>query len=523
MTTVQYKRPAGPGKFIEALPPDEKQILAELKRFIEWFEGSAEFRDHCRASSISSFWIDKLNSLGVRNDVIFPMSELKGSQEIHFIEKRILDPEDDLGEIYDNIDELETNPILRLYFKFTLLKHRSSTMHFDWSLNRFDGDSTYFKWRKRRIRAVRSELGWYGHGIDHPTFSIELGIGCTVGCTFCAFDAQTHQTNFDYSVAENRELFKSVAHALKRIIGDGSGGGMLYYATEPNDNPNYIDFLQDWYDITEYKLCTSTARYDLKWIEDLTKFYSTPEPTPWPRISVLSPHCMEKIHNHFKPIDFIYPWILAQSIEMEDERMKVPGGREKYGMKRLETLKDARNSLTAESVDYSIIPQGSIACVTGFKINMVNKTITATSPCYTSYKWSHGYRDYGTVSFSTPESVYPAFIKLIESVMTEEFDPSSIFAWRDDLDFRVLDDGFVLVSPYLFHTFRGTAYYTALGNILSSCNGCSFGEIRDLILKQVEKSDYYTTTVFLQRFYNSGFTDEVVSASIQQSILQAVS
>ena len=53
-------------------------------------------------------------------------------------------------------------------------------------------------------------------------------------------------------------------------------------------------------------------------------------------------------------------------------------------MKKLQEVRDARAYNSPEEVDYAIIPQGSIACVTGFKVNMVNKTITATSPCYTS-------------------------------------------------------------------------------------------------------------------------------------------
>ena len=103
-------------------------------------------------------------------------------------------------------------------------------------------------------------------------------------------------------------------------MGDGCGGGMSYYATEPNDNP-YIDFLDEYYKVTGYKLCTSTARYDLDWLQRLKDFYSYPDPQPCTS-KCFSKHCMEN-PSYFPPIDFIYPWLLPQSIEMEDEREKV--------------------------------------------------------------------------------------------------------------------------------------------------------------------------------------------------------
>lgn len=510
MTIAKIARPSNPGIFVETLPFEEKKLFAEVKRFKEWYEGSSEFRDACRQNLVSKDWYDKLESLGVRKEVISSMSKIFIKDFQHPILKKTEDSDAKLGEIYDSIDNLEDDKIIALYLKHRIIRLHTHKEHMNWTLNILDGESSYFNWRKRHIRAMRDELDWYGQSIDHPSFSIELGVGCSVGCTFCAFDAKKHETNYDYNNDENRELFVAVARSLKNILGDkGCGGGMLYYATEPNDNPDYIDFLQEYYQVTGHKLCTSTARYDLKWIEDLKNFYSTPMPLPWPRLSVLSRHCMEKIHRHFAPIDFIYPWILAQSIEMEDERSKVPGGRERFGLKQLAKVKDARNYKSEEEVDYSKIPQGSIACVTGFKINMVKKTITAVSPCYTSYKWTHGYREYGTVSFSTPETVYPAFLNLIESCMHREVTDYMIYSWRDNLKVRLHKDGFELISPYKFYTFRGTKLYKALGEIMSDCQGFTLDEVRDILLKEVKDTNIFEVSRLLVSFYDAGFINEV--------------
>ena len=224
--TAIYKRPASPGQFIENLPPADKQIFSEIKRFTEWYEGSSEFRDLCRDGAISTEWIDRLSSLGVREEVIESMSSVQNANNpTHPILLKLSEISVDPKELYNDIDRLESSIYLRLHFKYTILKAISQREHHDWSLNKLSGESPYFAWRKRRIKAVRSELGWYGHGIDHPTFSIELGVGCTVGCTFCAFDAQKHETNFDFNKSGNVELFRAVAGAFKTVMGDGCGGG----------------------------------------------------------------------------------------------------------------------------------------------------------------------------------------------------------------------------------------------------------------------------------------------------------
>ena len=82
------------------------------------------------------------------------------------------------------------------------------------------------------------------------------------------------------------------------------------------------------------------------------------------------------------------------------------------------------------------------------------------------------------------------------------------YAWRDDLDCRLMPDGFQLVSPYSFHKFTGNPLYTSLGRILSDCRGFTFMEVRDILLKEVPDSDVFTVTELLKRFFDAGFVDE---------------
>jgi hypothetical protein len=296
-------------------------------------------------------------------------------------------------------------------------------------------------------------------------------------------------------------------------MGRGVGGGMLYYATEPNDNPHYIEFLRIWHEETDYKLCTSTARYDLSWIEDLNAFYSNPTPSPWPRISVLSRHIMERIHKHFTPEQLLYAWLLPQQIEVEDERAKVPGGREKYGMEKLKEVRDCRYYTDPSEVDVSSIPQGSIACVSGFRINMVEKTITITSPCFTSEKWPKGYRDFCTISYQGIDDFRIRLDEAISISMSTTIDDDMVFQWRDDLQHRSSDDGFVLVSPCRFHYFTGSTMYVALDRIMRNRSSYLFSEVVAAMLHELPEHNIFVIRRFLERFFESGFIDEVISPS----------
>ena len=62
-----------------------------------------------------------------------------------------------------------------------------------------------------------SKTRFYGENIDHPMFAIELGVGCTVGCSFCAFDAKKLEVNYDYNIPENRDLFISAQVTTKSL------------------------------------------------------------------------------------------------------------------------------------------------------------------------------------------------------------------------------------------------------------------------------------------------------------------
>ena len=129
-------------------------------------------------------------------------------------------------------------------------------------------------------------------------------------------------------------------------------------------------------------LGTATARAGESWVRDLIEFYSK-GPVPWPRISVLSRGMMRRLHRAFTPMEMRDATLLMQQKDAGVLRAKVPGGRERM-LKQLVEADDLRK------VDFENLPegfeppQGSIACISGFLVNMVNRTVKLISPCYTT-------------------------------------------------------------------------------------------------------------------------------------------
>lgn len=509
---------------VKSLPVNE--IWAQAKRFLEWYEGSRSFREDVRKGVLSPGNHELILSLGVSSQVLEEMISFMHSNTSTIVEpvfakfhsgcdKDINDIDALYSKAKESIDKSIASRVVNIVVTEKLRRAYAQLSHLDKSLNKLVSDQNFLAWRSRRIRATRSELGSYSLGLDHPVFSIELSRGCSVGCTFCGFAAEKLKDNFDFANHSNRALFRAVAEAFRDVLQVGSGGGMLYYATEPNDNPHYISFLEEWYQVTGYKLCTSTARYDIQWIKDLMNFYSDGSThLPWPRISVLSKHIMLRIHKAFTPLEFLNPWFTPQQIEVEDERMKAPSGREEYGLKSLSELKDCRHYEFEADVDYSNIPQGSIACVSGFRVNMIDRTITLTSPCFASKQWPKGYRDYATVVFTEdPQSVKPALLSLIQSKMPLKMPNDHIVRWRDDLRFRIHKDGYELVSPVRFHKFYNQSMLTSatieIIQLSSAGKNLTKSQVIENITSRLPLLSREYAEECLEKFYRCGYLSDI--------------
>ena len=433
------------------LGPDDIRTIAEVKRFYECYMGDRDFRAAADAGgAFTSQQRRMLKDIGVSFE--------PEVMELVWLRPEVLGRFPSLVWQHATFEELPSDmhallapyPELRVWLSW---RHRADRLNMCLKLmvsKKATLSPEYTAWRRRRVGAVRNELGAFGWSLDHPCHAVEMAVGCSVQCSFCAFDAGKLQTVFDLQDPENRALVRGVATGMLEVFGWPAMHGMLYWSTEPHDNPHYVKLLEFWHRLTGAMLCTATARAGEDWVRELIEFY-TKGPVQWPRISVLSRGMMRRLHNTFTPLELRDTTLLMQ--QKDAEREKVPGGRERM----LEQLVEADD---LRKVDFENLPegfeppQGSIACISGFLINMVNRTVKLISPCYTSMVFRYGYRVFDETTFDGPEDFEVALKRIVKRSMVVRPYPEMPMRWRDDLKLVLQPDGFTLLSPTTRRDFR---------------------------------------------------------------------
>lgn len=495
-------RPPRYRTIFDDLTADERMLLAQIKRFFECFEGDADLREALTSGAATPAQLAWLRDVGITFDVQ-QLSPLW--RERALFEQAINNPEDPALRARAE-DLLTSNPVLALW---TRIRTRQADIHIQqrqWVTTTATASPLFSAWRTRRIAATRSELGVYGHTIDHPVIAVELAVGCTVGCYFCAFDAQKLQTVFEYNAPDNQALFTGIAESFRASLGWAAGHAMLYWRTEPHDNPDYLKFMGEWERVTGATLCTATARADEAWVRDLLAFYGREGrgPLPWPRISVLSRGIMRRLHSTFTPEETLHMPLLMQ--QTDGRRAKVPGGREKM-LQRLDDYADLRELDVERRPEGHDVPQGSIACVSGFLVNMVDRTLKLISPCFTSRSHPHGYRIFDEVTFTDAEDFDRQLQDMITRKMVVKPFEGMPVRFRDDLRYRARPDGFTLTSPNVVHTCRGNPMYGPLGRMIAA-GDATCGEIVQALTNQ-HGLNWAIVNAALAGLFERGLLDEV--------------
>lgn len=456
--------------------PAELALLPQIKRFFECYEGDQELRNNLIGNQVTAEQRALLKEIGITFE-IEALSPVWAGKDL--FERAIKEPESDATAQVEAL--VAAHPILELWVRYKIRKTQLYVGQKQWVTTTPSDSRRYTQWRRRRIQATKSELGNYGYEIDHPSLAIELAVGCSVGCYFCAFDAKKLEKVFDITVPENRQLFREMSASLRQRLGWCSGHALLYWSTEPADNPHYVEFMKEYQEVTGCSVCTATARADEKWVSDLLAHYR-PQNQPWPRISVLTRSIMYKIHKRFTPDEARDMTLLMQQKDGEEARMKVPGGRDKM-LAKLDTYDDMREMEIERRPEDMVVPQGSIACVSGFLINIIEKSIKLISPCYTTKERRYGYRVFDEVSFTDGADFDRQIVSMIERKMVFEPYDAMPMRFRDDLRYRPRPDGFQLTTRHEVHHLLGDEAYAPLGELLNQ-GTLTYAELIDQLVDE---------------------------------------
>jgi len=257
-------------------------------------------------------------------------------------------------------------------------------------------------WRERQMSRCQDQLpDQYNEAILHLPVAFELSKGCSVGCWFCGLSAARLESVFSASPS-NRKLWRETLEVVREVAGPAAGQGIAFWATDPLDNPDYEIFCQDFHQILGRFPATTTALgpKDLDRAERLLRL-SWANGCDFNRFSVLSLAQMDALTAHFSPESLLYVDLIAQTRSSLTPKAQAGKAMEK-----------GRNAPALVSSEPS-----TIACVSGFLINMPNRSVRLVSPCAAGPRWPMGYRVHASSSFTNAKELRDEIARMMADVM----------------------------------------------------------------------------------------------------------
>lgn len=352
-------------------------------------------------------------------------------------------------------------------------------------------------WRRRLIRRNDFEFGPRNRAITYPLFCYELSLGCSVGCWFCGFSAPRLTAVFKRT-PENTRLWRGILETAVDLAGPRAARtGICYHATEPADNPDYIEFLLDYQRVNGILCQTTTAAATRRpdWTRRLVKLYEELDGIK-PRFSILSLAMLRQVQSLFTADELLYVECLMQNPESmlfkacsgraaQDERARWENEyRDRYSEKTM--IARHENPVSSHNVKLPEDCGGTMACLSGFLVNLIEKTVRLISPCESSTRWPHGYRVHFEGRFDTLRDYRALLQRAIATHMPESMPDDTPLRFRRKLTYAEASRGFALASNHLKVTFTaGAAPYQPVGRLVAE--GCwTARQILDRLLDKGE-------------------------------------
>lgn len=458
--------------------PQELHDLARIKRFMERLTADGEFRKALSENAGNPFPVAK------QFDIEIDPLELLPLWHRNYLKYRndpcLSDKKWPLAEAWDT------------HIK-TILKHRDALV----GQGTPQTNKKFSAWRERQIKRCNSELGSSALSIVHPVVAYELSQGCSVGCWFCGISADSFKGSYSYS-DENAQLWQGVLKQSLEIMGPAASTGFCYWATDPCDNPEYDRFLEDYHKVFGVLPQTTTA-IPLKDIE-LTrrimalhqKYMCNPN-----RFSVLTVGILDRIYKTFTPDDLLYTELVIQTKNSLLTKAAAGKALEKYKREQQKARSDApRTDVVKSSAE---LDHSTIACVSGFLVNMMSRTVELIAPTRASETWPKGYRIYGARHFNNPQDYGRAISDLIDTYMPESVTGNTILSFRSDLEYSPSAEGYVLEGKYYKFSFTSLPFAKRMGELIHGAN-LTADQIMDKLIAQGE--DIFLILTAIQELYD---------------------
>ena len=304
-------------------------------------------------------------------------------------------------------------------------------------------------WRERQLARLRFDFSGLGDLVVRPAAAFELSKGCSVGCWFCAISAERLTGIFAYADTGGA-LWRSVVKGLSEIIGTAAGSSFCYWATDPFDNPDYETFASDLHALTGVFPPTTTA-LPLKNLARTRTFIelSQSKGCRLNRFSLLTLPMIQRVHRELSPEELLFVELVLQNPEalvFTDFPRVEPAIRVRAGRALVDEAVAARRNVQTAP--------GTIACIVGFLVNMVERTVQLVSPCIAGEDWPMGYRVHDQGRFSDGATFERELERMIGRNMALAVDFNEIPRFLSGIEYTQLADGFRLATPAYCLEFR---------------------------------------------------------------------
>ncbi|WP_246732649.1 hypothetical protein [Rhizobium leguminosarum] len=185
------------------------------------------------------------------------------------------------------------------------------------------------------------------------------------------------------------------------------------------------------------------------------------------RFSVLSTDQLNQIHAAFSPEDLMGVELVLQGKEMG--KPKALAGRARALKERLSAVKDGDATVESES-DHT-----TIACVSGFLVNMPRRRVQLVTPVPASGRWPLGYRIVDERFFGTPDEFRDEVQSMIDVHMHESPPPNRPIRFRGDLQYEAKRHHFLLRSCHFEYQVTDNAA-SSVGDLIAG-GRCTASEL----------------------------------------------
>ncbi len=395
-----------------AADPMRLSDVAHAKRFLERFTGDDEFRRKLEADARGT-----AAAYGLKAD----------PEEIRLLW------DNDVERRRTSMAERGVPPVVARYRMWVAEKlvHRDRIREVDC----IPSDNSFRIWRERQHNRVFHQLGEAGaRGIVHTSWAVELSKGCSGGCWFCGLGAGRKEADFLHT-PENARLWREVLEVIKGIVGPKAAGqGVLYWATDPMDNPDFERFADVFADAFGRFPQTTTA-LPMRDVERTRRLlvHSKRRGCEINRFSVLSLKMLQNIFDNFTAEEVLFTELITQNIESST-------GIGFAGRARDSKLYDKKHDNLGTPEEARGLP-GTISCLSGFLLNMLDRTVKLLTPCPADDENPEGYWTLAEDRFESAAGLDAVMRRMIKDKMPTALRLVDPVAFRSDLAYEPGDDG----------------------------------------------------------------------------------